>query len=187
MSAVTDRPVVWVVCTVIAGLLIAGGIALARHLTTHTGRTSPRTVAAGAVPTAPTSTAPAPGKVLTKKDNVQLTSGFALSISDPNLIPVQNNCAGDLWICGNTDIGSSAPAQLAPYSGTPQPPGFSQCQSDTNYVSPDGEMPSQSLVATTLCVTTTDRVAVCYITGDTRWGTGPTNGLTMDVTVYSKH
>lgn len=143
----------------------------------------------GSSPAQPaSSTAQAPGKVLTKKDNVQLTSGYALSISDPNLMPVPNSgCAGDLWICGSTDIGSSAPAQLAAYSGTPQPAGFSQCQSDTNYVSADGEMPQQSLVGTTLCVTTTDRVAVCYITGDTRWTTSPTNGLTMDVTVYSKH
>jgi len=116
---------------------------------------------------------------------VQLTSGYALSISDRYLIPVQNNnCAGDLWICGNTDIGSSA--QLAPYSGTPQPAGFSECQSDTNYVASTGEIPTQSLVGTTLCVTTANSIAVCYITGDTRYGNGPTYGLTMDVKVYKR-
>jgi hypothetical protein len=138
-------------------------------------------------PAPPTSnTILAAGTRLFHKTGVQLTSGYALSISDRNLIPIQNNgCAGDLWICGSTDIGSSA--QLALYSGTPQPAGFSQCQSDTAYAPVTGVLPAQSLVGTTLCVTTTDRIAVCYVTGDTRWGTGPTNGLTMDVTVYSLH
>jgi hypothetical protein len=131
----------------------------------------------------PSSAAHSQGKQLIAPTVVQLNSGYALSISGDKLIVVPNNgCAGDLWICGNTDIGSSA--QLAPHSGTA---GFSQCQSDTNYVSSTGEMPQQSLVGTTLCVTTADRIAVCHVTGDTRWDTGPTNGLTMDVTVYSLH
>lgn len=136
-------------------------------------------------PTA-SSTTLAPGTRLFHKTGVELTSGYALSFSDRKLNSYpQNNCAGDLWICGNTDIGSSA--QLALYNGTTQPAGFPQCQSDNNYAPTTGILPTQSLVGATLCVTTTDRIAACYVTDDTRWGTGPTYGLTMDVTVYSLH
>jgi hypothetical protein len=60
---------------------------------------------------------------------------------------------------------SSAP--LAVYDG---PAGFSQCQADTNYVTGSVNYTAQSIVSLadeTLCVTTANRIAVCYVTNDT--------------------
>jgi hypothetical protein len=119
------------------------------------------------------------GQLLFHKDNVQLTSGNALSFTDPTLRPFSNGCSGaDLYICSSFYVGSSA--QLADYNGRA---GFSQCQADTTYVS--GNNIFQSLVGHTLCVTTADRIAACYVIKDTTQQSVPAPGINMDCTVYA--
>jgi len=115
---------------------------------------------------------------------VQLTSGYYISIGDPSLHPYQSPALacgyGDLYVCDINVVGSQA--ELAVID---QKAGFPQCLADTAYTSGQNFGP---LTGHTLCVTTTDRIAVCYVTGDTTQDTSaPVNGLTMDVTVYSKH
>jgi hypothetical protein len=83
-----------------------------------------------------------------------------------------------LYVCFE-GVGSSA--QLAVYPGRA---GFPQCQSDTMYVSSFANPNRQSLVGETLCVTTSNRIAACYVTSDTTQSRNPAPGLTMDVTVY---
>jgi hypothetical protein len=132
---------------------------------------------------APGSAEAASGQMLFGKDNLQLTSGYAVSFNNPGLQPYSDPspCTdGDLGICDGDLIGSSA--QLADYAGRG---GFAQCQADTTYVSGPTDF-HQSLVGTTLCVTTATRLAACYVTGDTTQSqSAPVQGLAMDCTVYA--
>jgi hypothetical protein len=131
------------------------------------------------------STTPSPGTSLSHRDGVQLANS-SLTFSDPNLHPSPISvCEGDLFVCDNGQfVNSSAPAQLAVIDGKA---GYSQCQADTSYVSSgNAETSGETLVGKTLCVTTTDLIAVCYVTADTTQQSVPDPGLTMDVTVYQK-
>lgn len=122
-----------------------------------------------------------PGTVLSLKSGLVLSQNFALSFTDPTLRPFSNDsyCSGDLYVCFE-GVGSSAP--LAVYPGRA---GFSQCQGDTTYVSSFANSNRQSLVGETLCVTTSDRIAACYVTSDTTETGNAAPALTMDVTVYA--
>lgn len=187
MSTWRDKLMIPLVVTIVGGIIV-GLVLWVVESGPTTQQPSPHPTALGGSQTGsvrPASTGVPAGTVLIRQKGVQLTSEHELSFSDPTLHPSSSSCSGDLYVCGFIYVGSSA--QLAQYSGTPQPAGFSQCQSDTNYVSGGGQDLGQSLVGTTLCITTANRIAACYITGDTRHGTGPTYGLTMDVTVYSWH
>jgi hypothetical protein len=76
-------------------------------------------------------------------------------------------------------------AQLAVYDG---PAGFSQCQADTNYATGSANYTAQSVVSLadkTLCVTTANRIAVCYVTNDTTQAGTAAPGLTMNIIVYA--
>jgi hypothetical protein len=123
------------------------------------------------------------------KNGVQLTQCYALSLADPALRPYPvSDCyggSGDLYIGYPSSTGSvESSAQLVVFDGRA---GFSQCESDTAYV-PSGssaEPKSGSLVGTTLCVTTPNRIAAFYVTADTTSANVPAPGLTMDVTVYA--
>lgn len=130
-----------------------------------------------------TGTQSSPGTVLLRKQGVQLTSGYQLSFTDPTLRPtaINSGCpgGGDLSVCGG---GVISPAQLAVYPGRA---GFSQCRADTAYVSGFADANQQSLAGSTLCVTTSNRLAVCYVTSDTVSASTPAPGLIMDITVYS--
>ena len=126
-----------------------------------------------------------PGQELFHKTGVQLTGCYALSFTDTHLRPYQiPSCtfgSGDLSIDYEGYVQSMA--QLAVYAGHA---GFSLCQADTNYVSPGSFVNNnhQQLTDSTLCITTPNRLAVCYVTDDTT--SAPTApGLTMDVTVYA--
>ncbi len=111
---------------------------------------------------------------------MQLTRGYELSFIDAALRPSSySTCTGDLYIC-SAYVASSA--QLAVYPG---PAGFSQCHADTNYVTGYANISGQSLVGTTLCVTTGNRVAACYVTADTTQTSSAAPGLTMNITVYA--
>jgi hypothetical protein len=50
----------------------------------------------------------------------------------------------------------------------------------SGFADPNG----QSLTGTTLCVTTSHRLAVCYVTTDTTQAGTAAPGLIMDITVY---
>lgn len=122
------------------------------------------------------------GKLLFRKNHVQLSSGYALTFTDPSLQPFSTGgcTSGDLVICNGAFVGSSG--ELADYAGKA---GFAQCNADTSYVSGATDF-DQSLDGTTLCVTTTSRVAACYVTADTTQNSlAPVNALTMDCTVYA--
>jgi hypothetical protein len=123
-----------------------------------------------------------PRTLLARKSGLVLSLHFALSFTDPTLRPFSNSssCSGDLYVCFE-GVGSSAP--LAVYPGRA---GFSQCQGDTAYVSSFADSNGQSLVGKTLCVTTSDRIATCYVTSDTTETSNPAPALTMDVTVYAR-
>jgi hypothetical protein len=76
-------------------------------------------------------------------------------------------------------------AQLAVYDG---PAGFSQCKADTNYATGSANYTAQSVVSLadkTLCVTTVNRIAVCYVTNDTTQAGTAAPGLTMNIIVYA--
>jgi hypothetical protein len=127
-----------------------------------------------------------PGQEIFKKASVQLTDCHAVSFTDPSLHPYQfPSCSGnpgDLSIDYKGAVASTA--QVAIYPGQA---GFSQCQADTTYV-PAGNIiniNNQRLTDNTLCVTTANRIAVCYVTYDTTSASVPAPGLTMDVTVYA--
>jgi hypothetical protein len=127
------------------------------------------------------STGTSPGTVLLQKQGVQLTQGYQLSFIDPALRPMPTSACpgGDLSVCGQ---GVTSTGQLAVYPGRA---GFSQCQADTTYVSLYADPNGQSLTGTTLCVTTGNRLAVCYVTADTTQANTAAPGLIMDITVYA--
>src|SRR5215469_1060330 len=118
------------------------------------------------------------GTVVSRGAGVQLANS-SLNLTDPSLrpVPITSACGGDLYVCdAGAIVGSSQ--QLAVIDGKA---GFRQCYADTSYVSTgNAETSGGSLVGKTLCVTTTDLIAVCYVTADTTQA-GVTNpGLTMD-------
>jgi len=125
------------------------------------------------------------GQVLFQKKGVQLTEGYQLSFTDSALHPFPSNAgycgSGDLYV-STCDANVDSSAQLAVYDGKA---GFSQCQADTAYVTGPANANQKSLTGTTLCVTTGDRIAVCYVTNDTTQAGAPSPGLIMDVTVYA--
>jgi hypothetical protein len=126
------------------------------------------------------------GTVLFRKNGVQLSQGHALSFTDPSLRPYADPtfpCSADLYVCAlNSLVGSGA--QLTVIDGQA---GFSQCQDDTAYVAPGGyaDQGGQTLLGKTLCVTTSDRIAACYVTADTTQVGVAAPALTMDITVYA--
>lgn len=129
---------------------------------------------------------PHSGAKLFAKNGVQLTDCYALSLTDPSLHPYQvpgcMTTSSDLFIDDYGDVLSDA--QLAVYQGKA---GFSQCQADTTYVSPGSfaNPNHQRLTGSTLCITTANRMAVCYITEDTTSQSVAAPGLNLDVSVYS--
>ena len=150
------------------------GLAPAPTVTETVTATSTSTSGGGGIGTQTVS-----GKTLFQKKGVQLTSGYGLSFTDPALRPFSSGCLGaELYICDGVYVGSSA--QLADYDGRA---GFSQCQADTTYAT--GNNIFGLLVNHTLCVTTSNRIAACYVTQDTTQESVPAPGLTMDCTVYA--
>jgi hypothetical protein len=137
-------------------------------------------------PALSSSTQASPGTVLFRKNGVQLSQGHALSFTDPSLRPYADPtfpCSADLYVCAlNSLVGSGA--QLTVIDGQA---GFSQCLADTTYVAPGGyaDQDGQTLVGKTLCVTTSDRIAACYVTADTTQEGVAAPELTMDITVYA--
>jgi hypothetical protein len=127
-----------------------------------------------------------PGQVLFQKNGVQLTKGYQLSFTDPTLHPFPSNAgycgSGDLYVSICITNGVYSSAQLAVYDGKA---GFSQCQADTAFVTDAANANQRSLTGTTLCVTTSHRIAVCYVIQDTTQASTPSPGLVMDVTVYA--
>jgi hypothetical protein len=184
----------WAV-TIIGGIvaIIIGGVVLAAltsgPTTSSSGPSgSPSSLKPRASTTATTSATPAasPGTVLFRKNGVQLSQGHALSFTDPSLRPYAYPtfpCSADLVVCALTSLVGSG-AQLTVFDGQA---GFSQCQADTAYVAPGGyaDQAGQTLLGKTLCVTTSDRIAACYVTADTTQESVAAPELTMDITVYA--
>ena len=179
--------------------IIIGGVVLAAlpfgQTTSSSGPSgSPSTLKPQASTTATTSATPAatstiqasPGTVLFRKNGVQLSQGNALSFTGPSLRPYADPtypCSADLYVCAlNSLVGSAA--QLTVIDGQA---GFSQCQADTAYVASGGyaDQNGQTLHGKTLCVTTSDRIAACYVTADTTQEGVAAPALTMDITVYA--
>jgi hypothetical protein len=167
--------------------LVAAGTFFAGRATAPAGSPKPAvtiTVTQTATPQASKSGSGgthSPSTLLASKSGLVLSQNFALSFTDPTLRPFSNgsSCSGDLYVCFE-GVGSSSP--LAVYPGRA---GFSQCQEDTTYVSTFANPNRQSLVGETLCVTTSNRIAACYVTSDTTETNNPAPALTMDVTVYA--
>jgi hypothetical protein len=120
-------------------------------------------------------------------NGIQVTEGYALNFADPTLHPYSfsSNCfggSGDLYV-GCEAVGSSQQLTVIPGRA-----GFSQCQADTRFFSsPLFYGNGQLQTGHTLCVTTDNAIAVCYVTQDTTQNSGASpQGLTMDITVYMK-
>jgi hypothetical protein len=129
--------------------------------------------------------------VIVQGRNVQLTAYYAMSFEQSALKPIFMNVCGangsfDLYVCGN-QVASSA--ELAVLNGRAS---LQQCDTDSEYLRPGADAePSESpggstLAGDTLCITMSDRVAVCYVARDTTSDTVPAPGLTMDITVYQR-
>jgi hypothetical protein len=132
-------------------------------------------------------TSNAPGQEIFKKTGVQLTECYAVSFTAPSSlrpyqVPGCGGLTGDLAIDNIGNVLSTA--QVAIYPGRT---GFFQCQADTAYVPSGNAINAHNLQLTnsTLCVTTANRIAVCYVTYDTIFAAVPAPGLTMDVIVYA--
>jgi hypothetical protein len=176
----------------VVGIYIAGantghslGIGPTPTVTVTVTRSATSTPSSTSTPSNGGVTSNASGQELFQKTGVQLTECYALSFTNPSLHPYQlPSCtpAGDLSIDSYGLVQSTAPVAIYPGQA-----GFSQCQADTTYV-PVGSFVNnnkQLLTDDTLCVTTANRIAVCYVTHDTTSASVPAPGLTMDVTVYA--
>ena len=183
-------PWVQAVTSVLSVLLLAGGTAVVIHVA---GSSAPSPSTAGSAKGGPTPTSPAtgsstqasPGTVLFRGNGVQLSQGHALLFTDPSLRPYADptdSCSADLYVCGlNSLVGSAA--QLTVIDGQA---GFSQCQAHTAYVAGGvADQNGQTLHGKTLCVTTSDRIAACYVSADTTQAGVAAPALTMDITVYA--
>ena len=124
--------------------------------------------------------------MLFQKTGVQLSECYALRFTDPSLSPYKvNGCftspVGDLSVDVSGQVESAQ--QLAVIAGGA---GYSQCRTDTTYVAQGISANANGpLTHQTLCITTGNRIAVCYVTDDTTSTGVAAPALTMDVTVYA--
>jgi hypothetical protein len=161
------------------------GLVVAQPAVTITA-TVTRPAISRASPGGGSGTQTSPGTVLFQKKSVQLTRGYQLSFIDHTLRPF---VVGNGTACGSGDLYVStcfayvySSALLTVVSGRA---GFAQCQADTTYLTGAANENGNSLLDSTLCVTTGHSVAACYVTSDTTKSAVAAPGLIMDVTVYA--